>query len=154
MHQSELFREVCNINSGPPPEINLFNEKNNGLTLLKLIEKKLIKAAHDVSAGGIIVALAEMCLLGNIGVKIEPNSSNLSNIEYLFAEDQSRYLIEIDEKDQKSTFNILKENDIYHEVIGRTQINNLDLNKNFSINLKDLKKINTDWFIKYNEVQE
>ena len=63
-------------------------------------------------------------------------------------------MIEIDEKDQKSTFNILKENDIYHEVIGRTQINNLDLNKNFSINLKDLKKINTDWFIKYNEVQE
>ena len=154
MHQSELFREVCNINSGPPPEINLFNEKNNGLTLLKLIEKKLIKAAHDVSAGGIIVTLAEMCLLGNIGVKIELNRSNLSNIEYLFAEDQSRYLIEIDEKDQKSTFNILKENDIYYEVIGKTQINNLDLNKNFSINLKDLKKINTDWFIKYNEVQE
>ena len=63
-------------------------------------------------------------------------------------------MIEIDEKDQKSTFNILKENDIYYEVVAKTQSDNLDLNKDFSINLKDLKKINTDWFIKYNEMQE
>jgi phosphoribosylformylglycinamidine synthase II len=153
MYQSELFREVLKINNGPPPEINLFNEKNNGLILLKLVEKQLIKAAHDVSSGGIILALTEMCLLGNIGAKVEINNNNLSNIEYLFAEDQSRYLIEIDEKDQNSTFNILKESDIFYEVIAKTQNENLDLDKNFSISLKDLKKINTDWFIKYNEIQ-
>ena len=41
-------------NNGPPPEINLFNEKNNGETLLKLIDSGLIKSAHDISIGGII----------------------------------------------------------------------------------------------------
>jgi phosphoribosylformylglycinamidine synthase len=38
----------------PPPEVNLFNEKNNGETVLKLIDAGHIKSAHDVSIGGII----------------------------------------------------------------------------------------------------
>ncbi|MDC0248368.1 phosphoribosylformylglycinamidine synthase subunit PurL, partial [Pelagibacteraceae bacterium] len=56
LYQSEFFKEVLNINDGPPPEINLFNEKNNGLAIKTLIEKKLLKSVHDISAGGIIVA--------------------------------------------------------------------------------------------------
>ena len=50
--------------NGPPPEINLFNEKNNGETLLKLIDGNLIKSAHDVSLGGIITAVSKMCIKG------------------------------------------------------------------------------------------
>ena len=51
------LRDILNEKNGPPPEINLFNEKNNGETLLKLIEKKYIKSAHDISLGGIITAI-------------------------------------------------------------------------------------------------
>ena len=43
-----------------PPEINLLNEKNNGESLLKLIDQNLILSAHDVSNGGLIIALSEM----------------------------------------------------------------------------------------------
>ena len=39
LHQSEFFREVLKFKEGPPPEINLFNEKNNGETILKLINE-------------------------------------------------------------------------------------------------------------------
>ena len=49
--QSLLSRIIINENNGPPPEVNLFNEKNNGLTLLNLIEKNFIKSAQDVSIG-------------------------------------------------------------------------------------------------------
>ena len=52
------------------PKKNLLNEKNNGECLLKLIEKELILSSHDISSGGLIVALAEMALSSNFGVKI------------------------------------------------------------------------------------
>ena len=45
-----------------PPEINLLNEKNNGESLLKLIDKNLILSSHDVSNGGLITAYLK-CLL-------------------------------------------------------------------------------------------
>ena len=51
LDQSLFARDILNEKNGPPPEINLFNEKNNGETILKLIDKKFIKSAHDVSLG-------------------------------------------------------------------------------------------------------
>ena len=77
LYQSEFFREVMNFKDGNPPEINLFNEKNNGLTILNLISKKLLRSVHDISSGGILVALSEMCYLNNIGVTIEVPKKNI-----------------------------------------------------------------------------
>ena len=45
-----------------PPEINLLNEKNNGENVLKLIQNNQILSSHDVSNGGLIVALSEMSM--------------------------------------------------------------------------------------------
>ena len=53
-----------------PPEINLLNEKNNGESLLKLIENNLVLSSHDVSNGGLITALAEMSIASDYGAKI------------------------------------------------------------------------------------
>ena len=69
--QSLLSRIIFNEKNGPPPEVNLFNEKNNGETLLKLIDNKLIKSSHDVSLGGIITAVAKMCIKGKKGINIK-----------------------------------------------------------------------------------
>ena len=55
---------------GPPPEVNLFNEKNNGLTVLKLINESLIESCHDISLGGIIVAISKMCIKSKKGIKL------------------------------------------------------------------------------------
>ena len=71
LDQSLFARDILNEKNGPPPEINLFNEKNNGETILKLIDKKLIKAAHDVSLGGIITALSKMCIKGKKGATLK-----------------------------------------------------------------------------------
>ena len=43
LYQSEFFREVVNFNDGPPPKVNLFNEKNNGLVVLRSCFKKTCK---------------------------------------------------------------------------------------------------------------
>ena len=94
LDQSEFFREVVGVVDGPPPEVNLFNEKNNGLLVQTLISKKLVNSVHDISSGGILLTLSEMCISGKIGAKIKLPRNNIDPHEYLFGEDQSRYLIE------------------------------------------------------------
>ena len=149
LNQSEFFREILKIKQGPPPEINLFNEKNNGMAVQTLILNKLLNSVHDISSGGLLVALSEMCISGKIGAKIKVPQDKISPHEYLFGEDQSRYLIEIKEKNFDKVCNILKENSVYFEIIGKTQKDNLDINKDLSIKVTDLKKTNSFWFNNY-----
>ena len=144
--QSEFFREVMNIYEGPPPEINLFNEKNNGLVVQKIILSKMANAVHDISSGGLVVALAEMCFFKKIGAKIKIPQNKINLHEYLFGEDQSRYIIEVKEENKDKVSNILKENSIYFDIIGKTQKENIDIDKNLSINVTELYKLNTSWF--------
>ena len=137
------------IKDGPPPEVNLFNEKNNGLQFMDLISNKLVNSVHDISSGGMLVALSEMCIAGKIGAKIKIPKKNINPHEYLFGEDQSRYIIEVSEKNKKKVCDILEKNSVYYEIIGKTQKDSLDLEKEFNIKLSELSKINSVWFRNY-----
>ena len=147
--QSDFFREVLDFKIGLPPEVNLFNEKSNGLAVQALIEKKLLNSVHDVSTGGILLALTEMCVSGEIGAKLKISRNDINLHQFLFGEDQSRYLIEISEKNKPEVTKILDENSIYYEIIGKTQKDSLDLEKEFNIKISDLKKLYYLWFNKY-----
>ena len=68
---------------------------------------------------------------------------------YLFGEDQSRYLIEINEKNKDNVSKILEKNNIHYEIIGKTQKDNLDLDKEFSVKLSKLVELNSSWFKNY-----
>jgi len=149
LYQSEFFREVLNFNEGPPPEINLFNEKNNGLAVLNLISKDLVKSVHDISSGGILLALSEMCIPNNIGVIINLPKNNIKLYEYLFGEDQSRYIIEISEKNIKEVYKMLKEANIYFEEIGKTQKTYMEIKNKFKKNVNDIAKLHKFWFNSY-----
>ena len=151
LSQSEFFREVIDIKKGPPPEVNLFNEKNNGKIVQELIFNKLLNSAHDVSAGGILITLSEMCIFGNIGAKIKVSKNNIRLHEYLFGEDQSRYIIEVSEKNKDEVSKILKKNSVYYEIIGKTQKDNLEIDKELKISLIELNNLSSFWFKNYYE---
>ena len=110
---------------------------------------KLLNSVHDVSSGGILVALTEMCISGNIGAKIKIANDKLTPQEYLFGEDQSRYLIEVNEKNKNEVCKTLEKNSIFYEMLGKTQKDSLVLNKDFDIKLDELKKLNSSWFKNY-----
>ena len=118
LDQSLFARDILNEKNGPPPEINLFNEKNNGETILKLIDKKFIKSAHDVSLGGIITALSKMCIKGKKGATLKKPNYLINQFEYLFGEDQGRYIIEISKDDLESATKILQENSVHFDELG------------------------------------
>ncbi len=149
LYQSEFLREVVGTKDGPPPEVNLFNERNNGFMIRDLILKKLLNSVHDISSGGMLVALSEMCIRGKIGAKIKIPNKNISSYEYLFAEDQSRYLVEVSEKNKKEVVKILEKNSVYFEIVGKTQKDCLDLEKEFNIKVEELIEINSRWFKSY-----
>jgi len=147
--QSLLSRIILNENNGPPPEVNLFNEKNNGLTLLNLIEKNFIKSAHDISLGGIITAISKMCIKGNKGIQIKKPKFLINEIEYFFAEDQGRYLIEINPKDLKEVSKILDKNSVHYDEIGKIIDKEMIIDQKTKLTIDELKSYNTNWFGSY-----
>jgi len=149
LYQSVFFKEIYSITEGPPPDVNLPNEKNNGMSVLKLISDKMIASAHDISAGGLILALAEMSMSSEYGLKIE-KPQKLSNImEFYFGEDQGRYLVEIEPKNLQNVIKILNKNNIFSESIAVVQKNYFEVLDEFKINTKDLYKTNNKWYNNY-----
>ena len=147
--QSLFARNILDEKNGPPPEINLFNEKNNGETLLKLIDSGLIKSAHDVSIGGIITAVSKMCIKGNKGINLKKPKYLINEIEYFFAEDQGRYIIEITKKDLKKVTDILNKNAVHFDELGTVNENELFINEKTKVTIDELKTSNTSWLTKY-----
>ncbi len=147
--QSLFARTILDEKNGPPPEVNLFNEKNNGDTLLKLIDNKLIKSAHDVSLGGIITAVAKMCIKGKKGISIKKPKYLINEIEYLFAEDQGRYILEINKKDFKKVADILNKNAVHFDELGTINENELYINDKTKVTIDELSTSNKSWLKDY-----
>jgi phosphoribosylformylglycinamidine synthase subunit PurL len=147
--QSLFARNILDEKNGPPPEINLFNEKNNGETLLKLIENNLIKSAHDVSLGGIITAVSKMCIKGNKGIDLKKPKFLINEIEYFFAEDQGRYIIEVSKKDLKKVTDILQKNSVHYDDLGIVNENLLNIDKKSKVTIDELTKSHTNWLNNY-----
>ena len=149
LSQSVFLDEIYSITDGPPPEINLSNEKNNGLAVLNLINERLTSSVHDVSTGGLLLALAEMTFDSNYGLKID-KPKNLSNLmEYYFSEDQGRYLIEVDPNNLNKINKILVENNIYSEVVATVQNDYFEVSGELKILKNELCKINKKWYSNY-----
>ena len=65
--QSLYLRDVCGREEGAPPPVDLIEERENGDIVRALIGEGLVTAAHDISDGGLLVALAEMAMASGIG---------------------------------------------------------------------------------------
>ena len=149
LDQSIFSRTVLLEKKGPPPEVNLFNEKNNGETILKLINKKLILSCHDVSVGGILTAVSKMCIKGKKGVKINPQINLLNKFSYFFAEDQGRYIIEIEKKNLDPVKKLLKENSVHFDEFGVVTKEKLQFKDELNISIVDLSKKYKSWLENY-----
>jgi phosphoribosylformylglycinamidine synthase len=149
LSQSVFLKEIYSITDGPPPEINLSNEKNNGLAILKLINDKLVSSVHDISSGGMLLALAEMTIKSGYGLKIDKPKKLTNLMEYFFSEDQGRYLIEVEPENLGRISKFLGENNIYNENVATVQKDYFEVPKEFKIKTIDLYKINNSWYNNY-----
>ena len=114
-----------------------------------MINKNLVLSAHDVSDGGLIIALVEMSLGSHIGAIIEKPKKLSNLIEYFFGEDQGRYVLEIEEENYKKVVNLLKSYNILFEKIGRKKKTYFEIENEMKIDTYDLSKINNKWYNNY-----
>jgi phosphoribosylformylglycinamidine synthase len=111
------------------------------------LKKNLILSAHDLSDGGLIVALAEACFSGNLGCNIDLNlmGKNLSDEEKLFSESPSRILVSIDRNKEDEFLKLFDKN--HNCLLGEVTDNNtLVIKSNGSIILQDdLMELKSIW---------
>jgi phosphoribosylformylglycinamidine synthase len=91
---SLYLREIEGREAGPPPPVDLVAERRNGDFVRGEIAGGRVAACHDLSDGGLLVALAEMAMAGDRGAALDALPGKLPPHAWLFGEDQARYLIE------------------------------------------------------------
>ena len=89
--QSAWLATVAGREEGAPPPVDLAAERRNGEFVASLIRDGRVSAVHDISDGGLAVALAEMAMAGRIGATVEAEGG-LSHA-FFFGEDQGRYIL-------------------------------------------------------------
>ncbi|MCE3232239.1 MAG: phosphoribosylformylglycinamidine synthase [Rickettsiaceae bacterium] len=128
---SIYLREIEGSEAGSPPPVDLGAERKHGDFVRGLIAEGKVTACHDISDGGLYVAIAEMAMARGIGASLSINSS-LPLFSYLFGEDQGRYIVTTENPDA-----ILNKG-IAAEVIGMTGSNKLSVNCK-EISISELK---------------
>ena len=83
---------VHGCEEGAPPPVDLVAEKRNGDFVRQLIRDGLVTAVHDVSDGGLLVAIAEMAMAGDMGATLDKPASIPAHA-FWFGEDQARYVV-------------------------------------------------------------
>ncbi len=91
--QSLWLREIHGREDGSPPPVNLVEERRVGTFVRDCIDKGAALAVHDVADGGILIAITEMILAGNVGAFIFDGPQDRLGTQALFAEDQGLYIV-------------------------------------------------------------
>jgi phosphoribosylformylglycinamidine synthase subunit PurL len=97
--QSLYLREVCGREEGAPPPVDLAAERRHGDFVRALIGDGLVTAVHDVSDGGLLIALAEMAMASRLGAVLEA-PADVPVHAFWFGEDQARYVITAKDADR------------------------------------------------------
>jgi phosphoribosylformylglycinamidine synthase len=93
--QSLYLREICRREEGAPPPVDLTVESRNGDLVRQLIGEGFVTAAHDISDGGLLVALAEMAMASGIGARLGSAPDDVPAHAFWFGEDQARYVLTV-----------------------------------------------------------
>ena len=150
--QSIYLREIHGLEMGAPPPLDLDEEKRNGDLVRNLIKQGTVSACHDISDGGLLIAIAEMALASIkdamfLGVKIT-NPTNIPDHAFFFGEEQSRYILT--SPDANSILEIAKRHNVTAKILGKTTKNQeLTIDKIGNISLQRCFEINERWLPEY-----
>ncbi len=117
---SEYLKVVHNIELAPISRIDLDFEKRLQKLCLMAIRNNLLNSAHDVSEGGLVVAIAESCILGGLGAECMLNTS-IRKDALLFGESQSRIIVSLREDNLPKLEKLCMLLDVPFAVIGKVQ---------------------------------
>ncbi len=142
---SLYLREILGREEGAPPPVALHRERRKGELVRQLITDGLVQACHDVSDGGLLVAVAEMSMAsaGRVGAALDAPST-LPLHAWCFGEDQGRYVLEVAEGDLVAVLEAAQEREVGARVIGRTGGHVVSVGGR-AVTVDELKAANEGW---------
>jgi phosphoribosylformylglycinamidine synthase len=147
--QSVYLRDVCGREDGAPPPVDLIEERENGDVVRALIRDGWATAVHDVSDGGLLVALAEMAMASGIGATLEAAPDDTPAHAFWFGEDQARYLVTVPADRADTVIRRVQEASVPVHRIGTTGGATLILPGERPILIKALTERFEGWFPQY-----
>ncbi|HWE20939.1 MAG TPA: AIR synthase related protein, partial [Hyphomicrobiaceae bacterium] len=136
-------------NEGAPPPVDLADEIKAGNLVRSLIRERKVSAVHDVSDGGLLVAIAEMALAGGIGAQLFPYEGRLPAHAAWFGEDQGRYVVEADPELAEEIVERARLLALPARVVARVGGEALTLKEEAGLPLADLRAAHEGWLPGY-----
>ena len=90
-----------------------------------------------------------MCIKGNKGINLKKPKYLINEIEYFFAEDQGRYVIEVSKDSLKKVTDILNKNAVHYDELGMINEDQLFINDKTKVSIDELRTSNTSWLTNY-----
>ena len=146
--QSIYLRELLGREEGSPPPVDLAHEKRVGDFVRAGIRAGRVTAAHDLSDGGLAIALAEMAMASGIGAMVKL-PSRASPLSALFGEDQGRYLLTVRAADREELLKAAESAGVTLATVGMTGGSRLQLDQFMSISVAKLSEAYETWFPAY-----
>jgi phosphoribosylformylglycinamidine synthase len=117
INQSQYLVAVHGIEASPVPSFSLEEEYANQEQVKMLIRHGAITAAHDVSEGGLFIALLEMAMAGNLGFDITTDAS-IRKDAFLFGENQSRMVVTVSQDKEEAFLDLMMLNGVEFDLVG------------------------------------
>ena len=146
--QSAYLATVCGREEGAPPPVDLAVERRNGEFVRGLIASGRVSTCHDLSDGGLAVALAEMAMAKGVGATIETLPKGPAHA-VLFGEDQARYLVALPSDVAEQALADAKAAGVSAVRIGKTGDATLTLPGEAAISVAELARAHEDWLPGY-----
>jgi phosphoribosylformylglycinamidine synthase len=143
---SLYLRELHGREDGAPPPVDLQAERRHGELVRRLIAAGQVTACHDVSDGGLLVALAEMALAGGIGAAVDFPAGAAPHA-YGFGEDQARYIVTT--RDPAALLSAAQAARVPVALLGRTGGLTLTVNGTDATSVADLRTAHEAWLPGY-----
>jgi phosphoribosylformylglycinamidine (FGAM) synthase-like enzyme len=134
---------------GAPPPVDLADEIKAGSLVRSLIREGKARAVHDVSDGGLIIAIAEMALAGHIGAQLFPYEGKLPVHAAWFGEDQARYVIEAAPELAEEVIERARLLALPARVVARVGGDALTLKGEPALGLAELRRTHEGWLPAY-----
>ena len=147
--QSMYLREICGREEGAPPPVDLTEEKENGDFVRALILDGMVSAAHDLSDGGLLVAVAEMAMASGIGAVLSAAPGDVPAHAHWFGEDQARYVVTVPQDKIETVMERARTSSVLVSRIGVTGGEALSLEGERVLPVADLKHQSEHWLPAY-----
>lgn len=147
--QTAYMRDIVGETAGPPPVVDLTAERRNGDFVRSAINNNQVSSCHDISQGGLALALAEMCMAGDYGMNIDITDVEMPRHGLLFGEDQARYIITVDEKMANFIANNAADYGVPFRILGHVGGDKLVIKDVLELGVAELKTAHESWFPEY-----